>query len=149
VSDIAPLLTAIAAIIAAVAGLITALTALRHGTPPHLPDEPSGNAILPPVPDKPVSRRTTRSLAYGLAAAIMALVLVLLIHFGISGQHTTLSLLLLTLVGILTLIGAPAGVERAWTARSTDHPLALTAAVGPVVGLASWVSALIVTAPLW
>lgn len=164
-TDFAAVVTAFGGLIAAVTGLILALTPLINRAPASVKDDDKASVGQPSQPAQPtpegsvkfdhrrtqVSRRTTLSLACGVVAASMAVILVLTNGSGQSGQHVALDLTLLALVGVLALSGGTLGVERAWEAltRTEDRPLALNAALGVVVSLASWVSALTVTSALW
>lgn len=156
VSDVTALITAIGGLIAGLAALLTALTPLfdehrkRRATQPA---QRAADSLLSRLADRfaderdKLSRRTTISQVCALVACAVTIGLVLLLRTEGNNQRT-LALALLTVVGVLTLIGGGFGLEKACTGWSHNRELAITAAGGTVIGLTAWITALFVTATL-
>lgn len=149
VNDVSALIGALAALIAAIAGLLRALKPLLPLRHDKTRDQEAESPAVPTASRSHVSRRTTWSLSLGLLAAILAVVLVVLVSLANAASRPVVGVVFLAAIGILAWPGAALGIERAWTARSTDRRLAINAAAGTLVGLTAWISALIVTAPNW
>jgi hypothetical protein len=135
VSNATAFIASITAFIVAVTGLVAALLKVR--------------GVKDGKPATRASRRTTESLVSCGIAAGGLIGLVQMVNTGWANQNITLATLLFAAIGVLVLFGGTVGVERAWTAWEGERLLAINAAVGPIVGVVVWLTALITMSPLW
>lgn len=136
VSNATAFIASITAFIVAVTGLVAALLKVRGVKPDGRPADRA-------------SRRTTESLVSCGIAAGGLIGLVQMVNTGWASTNITLATLLFAAIGVLVLFGGTVGVERAWTAWEGERLLAINAAVGPIVGIVVWLTALITMSPLW
>ncbi|HEY4453978.1 MAG TPA: hypothetical protein VGN81_06675 [Pseudonocardiaceae bacterium] len=134
-SNATAFIASITAFIVAVTGLVAALLKVR--------------GVKDGKPATRASRRTTESLVSCGIAAGGLIGLVQMVNTGWANQNITLATLLFAAIGVLVLFGGTVGVERAWTAWEGERLLAINAAVGPIVGVVVWLTALITMSPLW